>query len=82
MDKSIFDIPGLCNDLNTVNKSKLNGFEIDLRMNAIGFNACMYRYMMSPSLDNIDIINLHDPDSVKLINEKYFSKVPLDLMSL
>lgn len=82
IDKSIYDIQGLCNDLNAVNKSKLNGFEIDLRMKAIGFNPCMYRYMASPAVDNIDIINLHDPDSVKLINEKYFSKVPLDLMSL
>lgn len=82
IDKFIYDIQGLCNDLNTVNKSKLNGFEIDLRMKAIGFNPCMYRYMTSPAVDNIDIINLHDPDSVKLINEKYFNKVPLDLMSL
>lgn len=78
----VYDVEGLCTDLNAVNKSKLNGYEISLRMNAIGLNHCLHRYMASPAVDNIDIINLHDPDSVKLINEKYFSKVPLDLMSL
>ena len=79
---NIYDIKGLCEDLNKVNKGNLKEFEIGLRMNAIGYNPCMYRYMMSPYVDNINIINLHDPNSVKQINEKYFSKVPLDLMSL
>ena len=78
----VYDIKGLCEDLNKVNKSNLKPFEIELRMNAIGFDACMYRYCMGPLIDNINIINLHDPDSVKRINEAYFSKVPLDLMSL
>lgn len=78
----IYDIKGLCNDLNRINKVNLKEYEIGLRMNAIGFNPCMYRYTMSPNADNINIVNLHDPDSVKFINETYFSKVPLDLMSL
>ena len=78
----VYDIKGLCDDLNKINKTNLKEFEIGLRMNAIGFDQCMYRYMMSPNIDNINIINLHDPDSVKRINETYFSKVPLDLMSL
>ena len=78
----IYDIKGLCEDLSKVNKVNLKEFEIGLRMNAIGFDSCMYRYMMSPNVDNINIINLHDPDSIKRINETYFSKVPLDLMSL
>lgn len=80
--KYIYDIKGLCNDLNRVNKSALNAFEIDLRMNAVGYMSCMYRYMASPAVDNLSMVNLHDPDSIKQINEKYFSKVPLDLMSL
>ena len=78
----VYDIKGLCNDLSTINKVNLKEFEIGLRMNAIGFDPCMYRYMMSPNVDNINIINLHDPNSIKQINETYFSKVPLDLMSL
>lgn len=81
-DKVIYDIIGLCEDLNKINKANLNSFEINLRMQAIGFNQCMYRYMSNPYSDDINIINLHDPDSVKLINEKYFAKVPLDLMAL
>ncbi len=81
-NQRVYDVQGLCKDLNSINKSNLKGFEIELRMNAIGFNPCMYRYMTSPKLDNIEMINLHDPDSVKRINEIYFSKVPLDLMSL
>lgn len=78
----VYDIKGLCADLDRVNKVNLKAYEIELRMNAIGFDACMYRYTMSPNVDNINIINLHDPDSVKRINETYFSKVPLDLMAL
>lgn len=78
----VFDIQGLCNDLNTINKSNLKDFEIGLRMDAIGYNRCMFRYMTSPKTDDINIINLYDPDSVKRINEAYFRKVPLDLMSL
>ena len=81
-ENQIFDIKGLCKDLNTVNKSNLKEFDIDWRMNAIGLNACLYRYTMSPLSDNVQIVNLHDPNSVKLINEKYFYRVPLDLMSL
>lgn len=81
-DSKIYDIKGLCKDLNSVNKSNLNDYEIELRMNAIGFDACMFRYMTSAKTDNIDIINLHDPDSVKRINDKYFSKIPLNLMAL
>ena len=77
-----FNTEDLCKDLNTVNKVNLKDFEIGLRMNAIGFNNCWLRYTNSPLVDNIGIINLHDPDSVKRINETYFSKVPLDLMSL
>lgn len=80
--KRIYDIPGLCKDLNSFNKVNLKDFEIGLRMDAIGFNNCIFRYMTSPRIDDINIINLHDPDSVKRINETYFSKVPLDLMSL
>ena len=76
------DVRGLCNDLCTINKVNLKTFEIESRMNAIGFYPCLYRYMALPGTDNINIINLHDPDSIKQINEKYFSKVPLDLMSL
>ena len=81
-NNKIYDIQGLCNDLNQVNKANLKSFEIGLRMNAIGLDPCLYRYMMSPHVDNINIINLHDPDSVKRINDTYFTKVPLDLMSL
>ena len=81
-NKRIYDIPGLCKDLNSFNKVTLKDFEIGLRMDAIGFNNFLFRYMMSPRIDDINIINLHDPDSVKRINETYFSKVPLDLMSL
>lgn len=80
--KRIYDIPGLCRDLNYVNKCHLKDFEISLRMDAFAINNCMFRYMTSPKVDDINIINLHDPDSVKRINEAYFSKVPLDLMSL
>ena len=80
--QNIYDIEGLCNDLSTANKVNLKSYEIGLRMNAIGYNACMYRYMTSPKADNTEIINLHDPDAVKQINETYFSKVPLDLRSL
>jgi hypothetical protein len=79
---SISDIKGLCTDLSAINKINLKSFEIESRMNAIGFNSCFYRYLTLPLTDNINIINLHDPDSIKQINEKYFSKVPLDLMSL
>lgn len=82
IDNVVYDIQGLCKDLNSVNKVNLKDFEIGLRMNAFGFNQCMNRYMINPFVDNISIVNLHDPDSVKQINEKYFSKVPLDLMSL
>ena len=78
----ISDVNGLCNELNSHNNTLLKRFEIDSRMNAIGYLPCMYRYMMSPHVDNINIINLHDPKSVKQINETYFSRVPLDLMSL
>ena len=78
----VFDIKGLCDDLSKVNKVNLKEFEIGLRMNAMGFDQCMFRYTTSPNVDNINIINLHDPDSIKQINERYFSKVPLDLMSL
>ena len=78
--KIIYDIEGLCNELKCL--IKLNPYEIDLRMKAIGYHGCMYRYMMSPVADNIAIDNLYDPDSIKRINETYFSKVPLDLMSL
>lgn len=81
-DKKIYDIEGLCRDLSTVNKVNLKSFEIGLRMSAIGYDACMHRYIHSPLNDNIEIINLHDPESVKRINNTYFSKVPLDLMSL
>ena len=77
-----YDIKSLCDDLNKINKVNLKEFEIGLRMNAIGFNQCFYRYTMNSCVDNTNIINLHDPNSVKLINEKYFSKVPLDLISL
>ena len=82
LKKFFSDTKGLCNDLCSINKVNLKAFEIESRMNAIGFNTCLCRYLMSPYKDNINIINLHDPDSVKQINEKYFSKVPLDLMSL
>lgn len=82
VDQLVFDVQGLCNDLNTVNKSKLKDFEIGLRMDAIGYNRCLYRYVMSPKSDNVEIVNLHDPDSIKRINETYFKNVPLDLMSL
>lgn len=78
----IYDLEGLCRDLNVANKANINSFEIGLRMNTIGLDACFYRYCMSPKSDSIDIINLHDPDSVKRINDKYFTKTPLDLMSL
>ena len=80
--RRIYDIQGLCKDLNDFNKVSLKDFEIGLRMEAVGFNRCMFRYMVSPKIDDINIINLHNPDSVKRINESYFSKVPLDLMSL
>lgn len=80
--QKIYDIEGLCKDLNSVNRTNLKEFEIGLRMNAMGFNPCMYRYMTSPKSDKIDMINLHDPDSVKRINDTYFRKVPLDLNAL
>ena len=79
---TVYDIQGLCADLNTVNKCHLKDFEIGLRMDAFSLTRCMFRYMTSPKTDDITMINLHDPDSVKRINEAYFSKVPLDLMSL
>ena len=79
--KMIYDIDGLCAELNLITKN-LKSYEIGLRVNAIGFYPCMYRYINHAMSDNINIINLHDPDSVKRINETYFSKVPLDLMSL
>lgn len=78
----VSDIKGLCNDLSTIAKVNIKTFEIESRMNAMGYLPCMYRYMTGPHVDNISIINLHDPKSVKQINETYFSKVPLDLMSL
>lgn len=82
-DINIYDITNLCKDLNNENRNaKLNEFEINLRYEATGFNPCIFRYMMSPLIDNTDIINLHDPDSVKRLNETVFAKVPLDLMSL
>lgn len=81
--KMVSDIEGLCNTLNFITRGiRLKEYDISLRMNAIGYYTCICRYMMSPMQDNIEIINLHDPDSVKRINETYFSKVPLDLMSL
>lgn len=80
--KGVYDIEGLCKDLEAFNKVKLKLFNIALRMNAIGYNNCMLRYMITPQIDNLDMINLIDPNSVKQINERYFSKVPLDLMSL
>jgi hypothetical protein len=79
----IRDVKGFCEDANSITKgTKLKPYEIDLRHNAIGYVPCYIRYTMSPMVDNVNIINLHDPDSVKRINEMYFKKVPLDLMSL
>ena len=75
-----YDIESFCSGLQS--KTQLKSYEINLRMNAMGFNPCMFRYMNSPKVDNLDMINLHDPDAVKQINDKYFTKVPLDLMSL
>lgn len=77
----IYDIDGLCNEINSI-IGNIKSYNIKLRMEAIGYNRCLYRYMMSPMIDDISIDNLHDPDSVKRINETYFSKVPLDIMSL
>lgn len=78
----IFDLEGLCQTLSADNKCNIKNYDINLRINAIGFTHCMYRYLTSQYSDHIEILNLHDPDSVKRINETYFSKVPLDLMSL
>lgn len=72
----------LCDILMAHSVCKLKKFEINLRLDAIGFQNCLYRYYISPYCDDINMINLFDPNSVKLINEKYFSKIPLDLMSL
>lgn len=83
LDKQITpDAAWLCETLMSHSICKLKTYEINLRLDAIGFNNCLYRYYISPYCDNIEMINLHDPDSVKRINETYFSKVPLDLMSL
>ena len=68
----------LCKSYNV----NLKTFEIECRHNAIGYQPCFIRYIISPMVDNLDMINLHNPDQIKLINERYFSKVPLDLMSL
>ena len=77
----VYDTTGLCGILNSIIKN-LKSYEIELRMNAIGYFNCMNRYIMSSLTDDISITNLYDTDSVKRINETYFSKVPLDLMSL
>lgn len=76
------DVTWLCETLMANSICKLKIYEINLRMDAIGFTNCLYRYYVSPYTDNLSMINLLDPDSVKRINETYFSKVPLDLMSL
>ena len=83
---NVHDVKGFCEDLSSIRKPslQLKSYEIELRHNAIGFNPCYFRYAYAnnPKMDNLDMINLHNPDAVKQINEKYFSKVPLDLMSL
>lgn len=78
----IVDIKSFNTEISNVSNIKLKTFDIECRFNAIGFNPCMLRYMMSPMIDNLDMINLHNPDQMKQINERYFSKVPLDLMAL
>lgn len=82
MNQPIYDIKGLCESIIKANKVNLKSYEIGLRYNAMAFNPCLFRYFTSTYKTNSEINNLHDPNSLKRLNETYFSKVPLDLMSL
>lgn len=56
--------------------------DIKLRWETIALIPCMARYMADPIKDDIEIVNLYDPDGVKKINRDIFANMPLDLMSL
>ncbi len=71
----------ICDKLSKYTKTKLDAFAIDLRMKAFGIKDCIFRYASDPIQDDIDMINLFNPDMVKQINERYFANNPLDLMS-
>ena len=63
-------------------KGGLKLFDIRLRWDTIALVPCIARYVSDPISDDIEMINLYDPDGVKKINRDLFANIPLDLMSL